>query len=109
MHIGGDGPHTQIIGEVCGKHLDHFSSLDFLAGSFSVIEREHFPLIGMATTRRALRTLPSVYNDDVIKSLVCFVCGQIHSTAPGPEHPVETADGGLSWESRKAIGYRSSR
>ncbi len=109
LHIGGDGPHRQIIEEVCGKHLDHFSSLDFLAGSFSVIEREHFPLIGMATTRRALRTLPSVYNDDVIKSLVCFVCGQIHSTAPGPEHPVETAEGGLSWESRKAIDYFSCR
>ena len=45
----------------------------------------------MATTRRALRHLTKVYNDDTVKALICFVCGEIHCTIPSPK-PLEEND-----------------
>ena len=42
-------------------------------------ERERMPLIGPSVDRRTLALLQRVYNSDAVKSLVCFVCGQIHT------------------------------
>ena len=42
-------------------------------------ERERMPLIGPSVDRRTLALLQRVYNSDAIKSLVCFVRGQIHT------------------------------
>jgi hypothetical protein len=87
-HIGGrgaDSPHFATIQEHCGKHFAIAEPLDFVHNAISIIERINFPRIGMATTRRALRTLTNRYNDSSVQSIICFVCGQIHSSATGPE------------------------
>ena len=82
-------PHGNAIREVCGTCFSMASQFDWMCYAISILERRNFPLIGMATTRRALRTLITRFNDEEIKSLVCMVCGQIHTTARGPEHITE--------------------
>ena len=77
--------HYALVKNLCGHHFSIASSLDFVYSAISIIERRQIPCIGMATTRRALRQLTKVYNDDAIKALVCFVCGEIHCTMRGPE------------------------
>ena len=81
--------HYALVRTLCGRHFSIASPLDFVYSAISIIERRQIPCIGMATTRRALRQLTKVYNDDAIKALVCFVCGEIHCTMRGPE-PFET-------------------
>ena len=50
-------------------------------------ERERMPLTGPSVDRRALAMLQQVMNSESTKSLVCFVCAQIHTylevDAPG--------------------------
>ena len=53
----------------------------------ALLEQDRIPCVGPATTRRALRTTTASYNDDKIKALVCFVCGQQRLTLAGPEPP----------------------
>ena len=77
--------HYALVKDLCGQHFSKASPLDFVYNAMSVIERRQIPCIGMATTRRALRHLTTVYNDEAIKALVCFVCGEIHCTMRGPE------------------------
>ena len=67
----------------------------FVQRAMSTIERQPIPRIGMATTRRALRLLTTVYNDEAINAWVCFVCGEIHSAMHGPELSYYRHDG--SW------------
>ena len=57
--------------------------MGFVYLAMTTRERGQIPLVGMATTRRALRTLTVRYNDASIKALTCFVCGCIHSTLSG--------------------------
>ena len=77
--------HYALVRDICGRHFSIARPLDFVYSAMSIIERRQIPSIGMATTRRALRQLTKVYNDDTIKALVCFVCGEIHTTMRGPE------------------------
>ena len=77
--------HYALVRNLCGRHFSIASPLDFVYSAISIIERRQIPCIGMATTRRALRRLTKVYNDDAIKALVCFVCGEIHCTMRGPD------------------------
>ena len=76
--------HFPVAQKLCGMHFSIASPLDFVHNAMSILERQHIPRIGMATTRRALRRLTQVYNDATIKVLVCFVCGEIHCTIRGP-------------------------
>ena len=85
-HIGScKGPHHEVIKETCDECFDFATALDFVYLAMSLQERDRIPAIGMATTRRALRTLTTRYNDQSIKALVCFVCGCIHTTLQGYE------------------------
>ena len=80
--------HYMLVRNICGQHFSLAPPLDFVYSAISIIERRQIPCIGMATTRRALRQLTKVYNNDTIKALVCFVCGEIHCTMRGPK-PLE--------------------
>ena len=82
--IDDEAKHFQVIKATCGKHFHYATPLDFVYHAISLREREQFPLIGPAVTRRALRTLTTVFHDDGIKTLVCFVCGQKEVTMKGP-------------------------
>ena len=86
-HIGsrkGKDPHHKTIADACGQYLDLFDSKDFVHRAVSLVEQAQVPLIGPATTRRALRQLAARYNDETIKAVCCFVCGQLHTTFEGP-------------------------
>ena len=90
LHVGGTeaaAQHFKVIKETCGKYLHLASPLDFVYLAMSYAEREKFPLIGPTVTRRALRTLTTVYNDeeDGTKALICFCCAQIDVTIKGPD------------------------
>ena len=74
-----------MVRNICGRHFSIARPLDFVYSAMSIIERRQIPCIGMATTRRALRHLTHVYNDEAVKALVCFVCGGIHTTLRGPQ------------------------
>lgn len=86
-----DSPHLKLIQTLCGEHIgsaQHKAPLDFVYKAMAVKERNNIPLVGPATTRRALLTLKRVYNDEDIAAVVCFTCGQIKTTLKGPEHVV---------------------
>ena len=40
-------------------------------------ERQRVPVVGAAVDRRAFQTTLEVYNDDSIRSLICFVCARV--------------------------------
>lgn len=61
--------------------------LDYICGAISTKERSTWPKLGLAVTRRVLRTLVKRYNDTRTKCLVCFVCGEQRTTLTGFEHP----------------------
>ena len=50
--------------------------------AISLIEQNQVPAVGPTKDRQVLRKLASVYNNDKICSLVCAVCGQIHTKTP---------------------------
>ena len=43
----------------------------------AVQERRRVPVVGAAVDRRAFETTLEVYNDDSIRSLICFVCARV--------------------------------
>ncbi len=51
------GPHEQAITQACGSCLRQASTLDCVYQAAALLERDHIPVIGHATTRKALRTL----------------------------------------------------
>ena len=73
----------------------------------ALIERDQIPAIGMATTRRALRTLTTTYNDNSIQSLVCFVCAGIFCTFAGPTGVDFSKKNEAEIPARSEIEYRS--
>ena len=77
--------HYALVSKLCSRFFAIAPPLDFVHNAISIIERGQIPCIGMATTRRALRRLTQVYNDKEVKALVCFLCGEIHTTIHGPE------------------------
>lgn len=89
LHVGSeapDAPHLQQIIEVCGNigTVPGVSAIDWVEGATGVAERRKFPTIGAATTRRALRRLAQVFNDDTVRTLACFCCGKQQTTWSGP-------------------------
>ena len=86
-HLGtstGASPHYAQIRAHCEPCLSVAEPLDCVHRAVALLEQDRIPCIGPATTRRALRTVTTYYNDTKIKAIVCFVCGQIHSTMEGP-------------------------
>ena len=92
----GKEPHHQVIAETCRQHLDLFDSKDFVHRAVSLIEQKQVPLIGPAVTRRSLRHLRLRYNDDTVKAVCCFVCGQLHTTTKGPLPPEQYGPDGAA-------------
>ena len=51
---------------------------DVYKEALAVQERQRVPVVGAAVDRRAFQTtLEEVYNDDCIRSLICFVCARV--------------------------------
>ena len=69
-----------------------YADIDLYEEAIAILEREQFPLIGPSVDRRALETLTRDYKDDSVRSLICFVCGQIHTQMPGPNSEIEYQD-----------------
>ena len=57
--------------------------------AISFIERKRVPAVGLTKDRQVLRKLASVYNNDQVCSLVCFVCGQIHTKTPSANSHID--------------------
>ena len=50
---------------------------DVYKEGLAVQERRRVPVVGAAVDRRAFETTMEVYNDDSIRSLICFVCARV--------------------------------
>ena len=50
---------------------------DVYKEALAVQERRRVPVVGAAVDRRAFETTLKVYNDDSIRSLICFVCARV--------------------------------
>ena len=50
---------------------------DVCKEALAVQERRRVPVVGVAVDRRAFETTFEVYNDDSIRSLICFVCARV--------------------------------
>jgi len=50
---------------------------DVYKEALAVQERRRVPVVGAAVDRRAFETTLEVYNDDSIRSLICFVCARV--------------------------------
>ena len=50
---------------------------DVYKEGLAVQERRRVPVVGAAVDRRAFETTLEVYNDDSIRSLICFVCARV--------------------------------
>ena len=55
------------------------SAYDFYTEAIEHQERQAMPAIGPSIDRRTFKLLDEVYNDKDVYSLVCFVCGQVHT------------------------------
>ena len=49
--------------------------MDLYEEAIAIKERSQFPLVGPSVDRRTIELLLQSYNDDSVRSLVCFVCG----------------------------------
>ena len=58
-------------------------------GAISFIERKRVPSVGPAKDRQVLRKLASVFNNDTVCSLVCFVCAQTHTKTPSANSHID--------------------
>ena len=63
-------------------------------GAISFIERKRVPAVGPTKDRQVLRKLASVFNNNTVCSLVCFVCGQIHTKTPSANSHIGWRNGG---------------
>ena len=50
---------------------------DVYKEALAVQERQRVPVVGAAVDRRAFQTTLEVYNDERIRSLICFVCARV--------------------------------
>ena len=73
--------HHASLRRTCGDDEEHW--FDMYLKAIASIERSHVPAVGLAKDRQVLRKLAARYNNDEICSLVCAVCGQIHTKTPG--------------------------
>ena len=89
-----EAPHAAVIEELCGVHLRHgFEPIDFVYHAMAVRENNKFPSLGMAITRRALRTMTQAYNDECTKAIMCATCNAVKATINGEWY--ETWDAAL--------------
>ncbi|CAJ1359607.1 unnamed protein product, partial [Effrenium voratum] len=74
QHVeGAEGPHAKPVAAVSAQYVSPMCHGDMVAAC-----------VGAAVTRRVLRRLAEAACDAEVQALVCFVCGQVHTTARGP-------------------------
>ena len=59
------------------------SRFDYVHGAIAVAEREHWPRLGLSTTRRSLNLVARALTNEKVQCLACFVCGQLRNTIAG--------------------------
>ena len=65
-HVAGgasDTTHREQLDALVGDDMPWLTRLDYVYGAVAMAERERWPLIGSATTRRALKMVCRRYND----------------------------------------------
>ena len=89
------GSQIQELAEACiGEELAKKHQWDLYKAALSVQERQTIPVAGVSVDRRVFEYTYHVYNDECIRSLICFSCAQIK---------VDTG------HLRSEIGFRSGR
>ena len=58
-------------------NIDESKFWDVYKQALAVRERQSIPVVGAAVDRRAFEHTLQVYNDDCVRSLICFVCARI--------------------------------
>ena len=58
---------------------------DFYSAAISSIERRNVPKVGYSIDRRSFGQVMQCYNDEKVRSLICFVCAQVKPDT-GVEH-----------------------
>ena len=61
------------------------TALCYIPEAIALAERDNFPKVGLAVTRRVLRGLCKRYCDSKIYAAACFVCAQIRTSIQGYE------------------------
>ena len=99
-HIAGgiaDKTHRRDICTIC-EPMTPVEQLGYISEAVAVAERDNFPKVGLAVTRRVLRGLYQWYCDPGIYAATCFVYAQIRTSivgykgidlgnAPGTDNP----------------------
>ena len=68
--------HKDLIEEVALVEEDD-DVWDVYKEGLAVQERRRVPVVGAAVDRRAFERTLEVYNDETIRSLICFVCARV--------------------------------
>ena len=91
--------HGKIFQQLCPRrHALHQKStagwnMSWYMYAIRILERERVPAHGISIERRTMQIVSAAFNDDLIKALVCFCCGQIYTSWIGTglvkTHPEE--------------------
>ena len=83
----------QLRGHIAARHTEHIAPIvipllggaraqelqwDLYKGALSFQERRQMPCVGPSVDRRVFEYTSHVYNDQCIRSLICFACAQVH-------------------------------
>ena len=107
-HVAGgvsDTAHRDALSKICKDDYSFLTPLDYVSRAVGEAERERWPRLGLSTTRRALNLLCQRYNDERIKCVSCFICGQLRTTCEGYPFVDLTVPADRVGFSKKEIGY----
>ena len=71
-----------------------YNDVDLYEQTIALLEQEQWPLVGPSTDRRSIELLTQDYNDETIKNLICFICGQSKTQTPGNHSQIERKGSG---------------
>ena len=87
--------------DICDALREHVAELDPAAiywdvykEALATCERQGFPAVGLSVDRRAFEYATQVYQDDRIRSLICFACARICLDTGGVRSQIEYKLGG---------------
>ena len=85
--------HTDAVSAVVGELLAPLDledkRWDLYKEAIAVLERRGVPVVGPSVDRRATDHLVQMYNDQRVKSLICFACAQIKVDTGGCRSDIE--------------------
>ena len=73
--------------------VDEKDFMGYYCGAIAEVERRRMPRVGVSVDRRTIAHVLEAYNDETIKELMCFVCGQLHGAWGGPNAAIEFRTG----------------